>query len=44
MQFRVGQLLLEATHDRRGEHDVANGTEPYEEDFFQNRLQIFQQR
>jgi len=32
MQFRT-QLQFEAANDRRGEYDVADGTEAEEEDF-----------
>ena len=34
MQFQVGQLLAKTPDDRRGEYDVANGTEADEEDLF----------
>ena len=38
MQFRIRQLLTNATDDWRGQHNVANGTEPNEKNLFQNTL------
>lgn len=35
VNLRAGQLLLEAAHHGRGQHDVADGTEPYDEDLWQ---------
>ena len=42
MEFSIRQLLLDATDDRGGEHDVADGAEPYEEYFFQNTIFVRQ--
>ena len=42
MKFQIRQLLAKASNDGGGQHDVANGTEAYEKDFFQDTIFVRQ--
>lgn len=33
MNLRVNHLLIQTAHYRRGENNIANGTQPYDQEF-----------
>ena len=42
VKFRIGILRANTSDDRRGQHDIADGTEPNEQDLFQTMTILWQ--